>query len=52
MYPDGKTEGIREENGSVQRVNGTISDVEQRSRVVKAQVADKRKNIRVRSSIV
>lgn len=44
MYPDGKTEGISKENGSVHRVNRTIPNVEQRSCVVKAQVAEKRGN--------
>ena len=44
MYPDGKTEGISKENGSVQRVNRTIPNVEQRSCVVKTQVAKKRRN--------
>lgn len=44
MYPDGKTEGICKVNGSVHRVNRTIPNVEQRSRVVKAQVAERRGN--------
>lgn len=44
MYPDGKTEGISKENRPVHRVNRTIPNVEQRSCVVKAQVAEKRGN--------
>lgn len=41
MYPDGKTEGICKENGSVHWVNRTVSNVKQCSCVVKAQVAEK-----------
>lgn len=39
MYPNGKVEGICEEDGSVHRVHRTVSDVEQCGCVVEAQVA-------------
>ncbi len=42
MNPDGKAEGIREEDGSVHGVDGTVPDVEQRGCVVKAQIAERR----------
>lgn len=42
MYPDSKAEGIGEEDGSVHRVYRAVPDVEQRSCVVKAQVAARR----------
>lgn len=42
MYPDGKTEGICKENGSVHWVNRTVPNVKQCSCVVKAQVAEKK----------
>lgn len=44
VYPDGKAEGIREEDGSVHWVDRAVPDVEQCSCVVKAQVAAKRDN--------
>lgn len=42
VYPDSKAEGICEEDGSVHRVYRAVPDVEQRSCVVKAQVAARR----------
>lgn len=39
MYPDGKAEGVCEEDGSVHWVDRAVPDVEQRRCVVKAQVA-------------
>lgn len=42
MYPDGKAEGICEEDGSVHGVHRTVPDVEQCSCVVKAQIAARR----------
>lgn len=44
MYPDGKAEGVGEEDRSVHGVDGAVSDVEQRGRVVEAQVADRGEN--------
>lgn len=42
VYPDGKAEGICEEDGSVHGVHRTVPDVEQCSCVVKAQIAARR----------
>lgn len=42
MYPDGKAEGVCEEDGSVHWVHRTVPDVEQCSCVVEAQVAARR----------
>lgn len=42
VYPDGKAEGICEEDGSVHWVDRTVPDVEQCCCVVKAQVTARR----------
>lgn len=42
MYSHGEAEGVGEEDGSVHWVHRTVSDMEQRGRVVEAQVADGR----------
>lgn len=41
VYPHGEAEGVGEEDGSVHRVDRTVSDMEQCGRVVEAQVADR-----------
>lgn len=42
VYPHGEAKGVSEEDGSVHRVDRTVSDMEQCGCVVEAQVADRR----------